>query len=115
MTFTLASSTGGPLPFQPTINPSTRYCSCLLWRACELGHGGFTAGIIGIVDVQSPFIAAESGPNEELDLLIDHSTGSPPLRGATITLFAIAARDLLHEINDPVTHRPTPYPRECFD
>jgi hypothetical protein len=66
------------LPFllrQPIIDFSASSCGRVLSSPIELGYSGLTVGLVGVVDVQGPFVSAEAGPNLILDPFMGHGVG----------------------------------------
>jgi hypothetical protein len=43
----------------------------------ELGYSGLTIGLVGVVDVQGPFVSAQAGSNLILDPFMGHGVGQP--------------------------------------
>jgi hypothetical protein len=68
------------LPFllrQPIIDFSAGSCGRVLSSPIELGYSGLTIGLVGVVDVQGPFVSAEAGSNLILDPFMGHGVGQP--------------------------------------
>jgi hypothetical protein len=72
----LTSNTSLPLLLrQPVIDFSASSYGRVLSSPVELGYSGLTVGLVGVVDVQRPFVSADAGSNLILNPFMGHGVG----------------------------------------